>query len=238
MSGQTYYVRMRGKILGPFSSGQLRLLQSRGQITRLDEVSEDRQNWVPAPEVQGLFPAAEQPASALVARHDLPARTEQWFFVNEAEQQQGPVSRDQLLEMYRLGTVHESTPIWTRGMQEWQPLAQVLGVADTSRWSRGGHRSPTEASYELSVDRGPPGIAVAGMVLGIVGFVCSFMPCFGWVFGVILGVLGVIFSAVGLAQATRQGKGMAVTGLVLSLLAIISGPVFYVLILAAYLRHL
>jgi hypothetical protein len=61
MSDKRYYLRARGKIIGPLSATQLRTLQSRGQISALDEVSEDRQNWTPASEVQGLFPDSQSP---------------------------------------------------------------------------------------------------------------------------------------------------------------------------------
>jgi hypothetical protein len=73
-------------------------------------------------------------------------------------------------------------------------------------------------------------MSVTGMVLGIVGFVFSFIPCVGWVLGVILGILGCIFSAVGIAQASKtgEGKGMGVTGLVLSILAIIWAPLLWI----------
>lgn len=81
---------------------------------------------------------------------------------------------------------------------------------------------------------GGVGMAVARMVLGIIGFVLSFLPCMGWLFGVLLGILGAIFSSIGIAQASKtgQGKGMAVTGLVLSILAIIWGPLFYFILFA------
>ena len=78
------------------------------------------------------------------------------------------------------------------------------------------------------------GMAVTGLVLGVVGFVLAFIPCIGWVFSIILGILGTVFSCIGLSQSgkTQQGKGMAITGLILSVLAIIWGPLFYFLILA------
>lgn len=78
------------------------------------------------------------------------------------------------------------------------------------------------------------GMAVTGMVLGIVGFVFAFIPCLGW-FGMILGILGTIFSGIGLAHAsrTKQGKSMAVSGLVLSILAIIWWPLWAFVLLAS-----
>jgi hypothetical protein len=77
------------------------------------------------------------------------------------------------------------------------------------------------------------GMAVAGMVLGIIGFVFSFIPC-AWVLGMLLGIKGVIFSGIGLGHAAKvgQGKGMAVTGLIMSILAIIWAPIWIFLLMA------
>lgn len=41
----TYYVRIRGKVTGPFSLEQLRSLHKRGQFTSFHEVSNNRANW-------------------------------------------------------------------------------------------------------------------------------------------------------------------------------------------------
>jgi hypothetical protein len=70
-------------------------------------------------------------------------------------------------------------------------------------------------------------MAITGMVLGIVGFIVAFIPCLWWG-GLLLGILGAIFSGIGLAQANKAGagKGMAVAGLVLSILAIIWAPLW------------
>lgn len=132
MSDKRYFVRVRGKVLGPFSAGQLRSLQKRGQFSRLDEVSEDRKTWVPASEVQGLFPAAIQVAAAAEPqpadnrKADGPAESDEWFFLNADQQQQGPLSRTQLLDMHRQGTLRDDTPVWTRRMAEWTPFAEAL----------------------------------------------------------------------------------------------------------------
>jgi hypothetical protein len=80
---------------------------------------------------------------------------------------------------------------------------------------------------------GGAGMAITGMVLGIVGLVLSFLPCIGWLFGIILGLLGAIFSGIGLGQGSGKSKNMAITGLILSILAMIWGPVFYFLIFAS-----
>lgn len=76
---------------------------------------------------------------------------------------------------------------------------------------------------------GPNGLAIAGMVLGIVGFIMAFIPCLGWVLAIIMGIVGTTLSGIGLAGANKvgSGKGMAIAGLILSILAVIWGPAWF-----------
>lgn len=84
------------------------------------------------------------------------------------------------------------------------------------------------------------GLAIAGLVLGIIGAVVAWIPCFGWILGIILGIIGAALSGIGLAQASKlgSGKGMAVTGLILSIIAILLGPVVYFIFVAAAVNTL
>jgi hypothetical protein len=58
------------------------------------------------------------------------------------------------------------------------------------------------------------GIGTAGFVLALIALFLGWIPFLGW----IIWMLGLIFSAVGL---TRQPKGLAIAGLVISLIGII-----------------
>lgn len=66
------------------------------------------------------------------------------------------------------------------------------------------------------------GMSIAGMVLGIVGLLISFIPCIG-VFGAILALVGLILSALGYKSAKDQAAPttMAIVGMVLSILALL-----------------
>jgi GYF domain 2 len=55
-AGESWYVRARGRILGPLSWAQLQVLRERGQLARFDQVSRDRQNWTAADSLERLFP--------------------------------------------------------------------------------------------------------------------------------------------------------------------------------------
>ena len=62
------------------------------------------------------------------------------------------------------------------------------------------------------------GLSTAGMVLGIVGIVLSFIPIINNI-AFFLGILAVIFGIIGLVK--KAGKGKAIAGLVLGILAIV-----------------
>jgi hypothetical protein len=70
--------------------------------------------------------------------------------------------------------------------------------------------------------QGSNGLAVAGFVLGILGFLGSFIPVVN-IGAILLAVIGAVLAAVGLARSksVRTGKGLAIAGLVLSVLAVI-----------------
>jgi len=76
-------------------------------------------------------------------------------------------------------------------------------------------------------------MAIVGLILGILGIILSFVPCIG-VWAIVPGVLGIIFSALGMKKV--EGKGMAllkqslatsgteaIAGLVLSIIALLIG---------------
>ncbi len=65
-------------------------------------------------------------------------------------------------------------------------------------------------------------MGVAALVLGIICVVLCWIPFVNWV-GIGLGVLGILFGALGMGKANRnngQGKGVAVAGLVLSIIGV------------------
>lgn len=49
-----------------------------------------------------------------------------WFYVDAARQQQGPVSAEDLLARHARGELRADTLVWQAGMGEWQPLRQVM----------------------------------------------------------------------------------------------------------------
>jgi len=66
------------------------------------------------------------------------------------------------------------------------------------------------------------GFGIAGMVIGIIAIITSFIPCFFW-WAITLGVMGLVLSAIGLGQAKKANlsRGMAIAGLICSVIAIV-----------------
>lgn len=75
------------------------------------------------------------------------------------------------------------------------------------------------------------GMATAGLVFGILTLVFFWFPGLDWLFG----LLGLIFSIVGVARKNVGGKGAAIAGLVLTLLGSIISFIFFFAVLGASL---
>lgn len=79
------------------------------------------------------------------------------------------------------------------------------------------------ASHQ-NTDRKMSGLAVTGLVLGIIGVCLSFIPVINNV-AFALGVVGTVFGIIGIVQTGKKkahkGRGMAIVAVVLSVLAIV-----------------
>jgi hypothetical protein len=78
---------------------------------------------------------------------------------------------------------------------------------------------PYPAPYPMMAPPQRSGLALTGMILGIIGLVTSI-----FYIGGVIGIIGLIFSIIGIRQVNRHrrpGKGMAIAGLVTSIFAII-----------------
>lgn len=82
--------------------------------------------------------------------------------------------------------------------------------------------------------KGSNGLATAGFVLGLLGLLASWIPVLN-VVGMILGVIGAVLAAVGLAKVktTGAGKGLAISGLILGVLAVIVAIIINVAFVSA-----
>jgi len=244
-----WYVRTRGRTLGPFNWAQLESLRDRGQLARFHEVSQDRRSWVSAASLSQLFPHSETGAESYGAAgvSSAPADPRAYGLVEDSSQgpaaitiqdspdwfyarggtHHGPIPFSGIQRMVTSGEIGSDTPLWKKGMATWAPADQVPGLQFPAL-SR--LQSARQADYPAAVAvvtpyaHQPPrtsGLAIASLVLGLV-----------WLCG--LGsLLATIFGAVALSQISRskgrlEGKGLAIAGLVLGILglSLFALPVF------------
>jgi len=133
----------------------------------------------------------------------------------------GPIPVEQLKQWIREGRTNAHTQTLAEGATEWRPLGALPEFAS--------HFAPPVPPVIGPPGPGPAGggrplqtnpLAMTGMILGILSFVCCLKILFG--------VLGLVFSLIGLSQIhdhpdRYEGRGLAIAGLVLSIAGLLFG---------------
>lgn len=130
MGETTYYVRLRGRVSGPFTVPQLQAMHQRGQFGRFHEVSRDRRSWAPASSLPELFPTSasieDAPPTAIAAVPQVQTpESRPWYYLDAAGRQQGPVSWSELDQLRRDGDVADDTLVCSPGMSQWLTLHEA-----------------------------------------------------------------------------------------------------------------
>lgn len=135
-----YYVRIRGSVVGPFRAEQVRELVERGKISRLHELSADRQTWRPLPDFPelagtrapsaglpggGASGGAGAPGTPEAQSGEPPPVTKQLWYYDDGGQPAGPVDDAGIAALVASGRVTPNTLVWTGGMKTWEPLRQT-----------------------------------------------------------------------------------------------------------------
>ncbi len=129
MSDEKYYVRFRGRTLGPFDESKVRDLIKRGQVTRMHELSPDGVSWQKAEAFPELFAVASQPAQsfeqtsqaeAVVQSGDSSSDVAEWY-AHLNDENKGPVTKTQLAQWIASGALTQESLVWKEGTEEWEP---------------------------------------------------------------------------------------------------------------------
>ncbi|WP_422923598.1 trypsin-like peptidase domain-containing protein [Singulisphaera sp. PoT] len=123
MSQETWYVRDRNKVTGPFNAEQLYGLRRRGQLAQFHEVSRDRVTWSRASTLDFLFSPQSVPRQEVFPVADAtPEQPSYDWYYSSGQTPMGPVETANLLEMLRRGTITGETLVWREGLPNWVPL--------------------------------------------------------------------------------------------------------------------
>jgi hypothetical protein len=142
------------------------------------------------------------------------------------QKEYGPVTADELRRWISEGRANGQTLVQEEG-GPWTPLSSCSEFGLSAAPS-----APPPLPSAPAVSTPPPpsamagsktsGMAIAALIMGIVSVTLGLCCCYGLPFN----LLGIVFSAVALVQIKndpehRQGRGLAIAGLVLSVLSIL-----------------
>ena len=147
----------------------------------------------------------------------------------------GPVSAEQVRQWITERRLDGQTQVQAEGTTEWRLLGSLpeFSSALTSVLPPASAQIPaTLAALTSSAGTMPRNnpMAVAGLIMGICTISFGWCCCYGLPFN----LLGIIFSAMALSQINKQpalekGKGLAIAGLILSVLGTVLAIVIWVL---------
>jgi type IV pilus assembly protein PilA len=98
-----------------------------------------------------------------------------WYYVDRAQQRQGPVTAEAVAAAFRAGDADDASLVWREGLPEWQPLARFreeLGLAGEAPRAvappapPAPRPAPLPAPAAAAPARSGKGCLVIGLVLG------------------------------------------------------------------------
>ena len=252
---ESYFVRWRGKVTGPLVLDRLKELVAQGRLSRLHQISTDQATWRQADTFTELYPPYERkrvPMAEAVAENgaesaapSAEAQPAEWYY-SVGGKVEGPRPTSAVKQLIAEGKLSKSDYVSRlESPEEWRLILEVpefkeiLGtdVEHARHYPDGASVSGVE-HQEVYAERstkpgGGHGLAVASMVLGLVG-IC-FWP---------LGILAIIFGGVAKARMSRAGErsgsAMATTGIVLGIIEVALGAlgVLWILGLTAFVQQI
>lgn len=233
--GSTYYIRVRGRVQGPFDLEQLKKLRQRGQFSRAHEVSQDQASWQSASILDDVFVAPKRAAPAKVepaVEETVPSpktrasSTKPVWHYTVGEEQYGPVTLLELRKLVTSGELMETDLVWKEGMPDWTAVID-LDELNPSRSNSSGTAATAGGEASQSSNKDYAGfwfrffaVLIDGLVLGTASAVMT------TVIGIILAI-GFGITLVG--SVDRENKADA-AALVLTL-------TWIVLIVANFMLH-
>ena len=143
--GEQYYVRIRGRVSGPFDYKQLKVLAQQHRLNRTHEISDDTITWYPASDRTELFTrlttqgvALKEDIATVVKEIPIKAETaseprqatplaDSWY-VSVNGEKAGPFSTARLRSDASVGILSPDVLVWTGGMSDWATGSSIPGL--------------------------------------------------------------------------------------------------------------
>jgi hypothetical protein len=140
----TFFVRFRGRTVGPYSLSQAQQMARKGQLSRTTEVSSDGQSWSQAGNFPAIFerPTTSTPTSprsshsvetdflagpsASFPAFDVPKTPSlsDWYYTS-GDEQRGPTSASNIIAMLKGGSLTAHDRVWREGLDNWVSVSDV-----------------------------------------------------------------------------------------------------------------
>lgn len=188
MSEERFYIRFKGRVLGPLPPAKIQEMVRRGQITRQHELSPDGQSWANAETHEQFFakPAAKIVETAKSIEKELNGPVSIEWYAHFDGANQGPVDEGKLLSWIASGKVSNNTMLWKDGMSEWLEAGVLRPEWFAMQNSRSGTTRHSDSQVANEADASISTLAVAAhkprgwiLFIAITGIVISFLSIVG-----------------------------------------------------------
>ena len=170
-----------------------------------------------------------------------------YFIIGGDGKEYGPKPDSEVREWIAEGRLNAQSQIRRQADANWKILADLPEFAGDLYGATPSAQQPlppapaapaaqpypqTYPQYSAQAQGGTNSMAIAGMVMGILSLVT--ICCYGFPFN----LLGIIFSAIGLSQIKKSnprqsGKGMAIAGLICSILSFLIYAALIIVVIAS-----
>lgn len=156
------FVRIRGRAQGPFEIEKLKAMAQQGRLTRVNQVSEDGQNWSKAGDNPELFAARgsgnNRATDEQVTSEPVPSesgdqgRSEQSWYYSNGSESKGPVSLDDLRKLASSGVCKATSLLWHESLDDWKQAADLAAELNLSFASSDLQLAPPPVAQPTTTD--------------------------------------------------------------------------------------
>lgn len=148
MPDDNWYVRSKGRMLGPFPFSKLETLRDRSMLSRFDDVSNDGKTWIVASQIPALFEELKdqsipgnQTSQRMIDQDENlfnkaietnldrsdPDRSVQWYYVKDGIHV-GPISFNDLQVLAARGELVDQSLVWNENLPSWIHASTLPGI--------------------------------------------------------------------------------------------------------------